>query len=59
MNGGEKEKNDYLNFLKSGGSKLPLESLKLAGVDMSSPEPVKMALKHFANLVSELKELLL
>ncbi len=59
MNGGEKEKNDYLNFLKSGGSKFPLESLKLAGVDMSSPEPVKMALKHFANLVAELKELLL
>lgn len=59
MNGGEKEREDYTNFLKSGGSRFPLESLKLAGVDMSSPEPVKTALKHFADLVNELKGLLL
>ena len=59
INGGEKERNDYTTFLKSGGSRFPLESLKLAGVDMSSPEPVKTALQHFANLVKELKELLL
>ncbi len=59
MTGGVKEKEDYTNFLKSGGSRFPLESLKLAGVDMSSPEPVKTALNHFAELVKELKGLLL
>jgi len=59
INGGEKEKEDYTNFLKSGGSRFPLESLNLAGVDMSNPEPVKKALEHFADLVKELKDLLL
>ena len=59
MNGGNKEREDYTNFLKSGGSRFPLESLKLAGVDMSSPEPVKAALEHFAELVKELKGLLM
>jgi len=59
MNGGEKDRDDYTSFLKSGGSRFPLESLKLAGVDMSSPEPVQTALKHFAELVKELKGLLL
>lgn len=58
-NGGEKDRVDYTNFLKSGGSRFPLESLKLAGVDMSNPEPVKKALDHFAKLVKELKRLLL
>ncbi len=57
LNGGEKEREDYLNFLKSGGSRYPLESLKLAGVDMSSPEPVNAALKRFAALVKEFQKL--
>ncbi|MCL2791775.1 MAG: oligoendopeptidase F [Spirochaetaceae bacterium] len=56
LNGGEKEKNDYLGFLKSGGSKYPLESLKLAGVDMESPEPVNAALGKFSTLVEALKK---
>lgn len=59
LNGGDKEREDYISFLKSGGSRFPLESLKLAGVDMSSPEPVKTALDHFASLVKELRTLLI
>ena len=55
LNGGEKERDDYLSFLKSGGSRYPLESLKLAGVDMSRPEPVKNAMKKFGTLVNELE----
>ena len=58
LNGGEKERDEYLSFLKSGGSRYPLESLKLAGVDMSSPVPVQNALEKFAVLVGELEELL-
>ncbi|MCL2293743.1 MAG: oligoendopeptidase F [Spirochaetes bacterium] len=58
LNGGEKEKNDYLGFLKSGGSKYPLESLKLAGVDMESPEPVNAALARFSALVENLKKIM-
>ena len=58
LNGGEKEKNDYIGFLKSGGSKYPLESLKLAGVDMESPEPVNAALGKFSVLLESLKKIM-
>lgn len=55
VNGGEKEKEDYFKFLKSGGSRYPIESLKVAGVDMSSSEPVQSALDVFADLVNQLE----
>lgn len=45
---------DYLNFLKGGASKTPLELLKGAGVDLSTPQPVDDALQVFAGLVQEL-----
>lgn len=56
--GGETEREDYFKFLKSGGSRYPIESLKLAGVDMSSSEPIQSALDVFANLVNELEKTL-
>ena len=56
--GGEAEREDYFKFLKSGGSRYPIESLKLAGVDMSSSEPIQSALDVFANLVNELEKAL-
>lgn len=55
--GGEAEKEDYFKFLKSGGSRYPIESLKVAGVDMSSSQPVQDALDVFAGLVDELEKL--
>jgi len=57
LNGGKKDLDAYLNFLKSGGSKFPLELLRDAGVDMERPEPVATAMKRFATLVDELEEL--
>ena len=57
LNGGDKEREDYLNFLKSGGSTYPLDSLKKAGVDMSTPEPVKKATEYFAQLLDEMERL--
>lgn len=48
----------YLSFLKSGCSKFPLDQLKDAGVDMTTPAPVDAALKHFGELVDELDTLL-
>ena len=56
--GGQQELEDYLSFLKGGCSKWPLDLLKDAGVDMTSPAPVETALAHFERLVSELDELL-
>ncbi|PYI61610.1 MAG: oligoendopeptidase F, partial [Verrucomicrobia bacterium] len=49
----------YLNFLRSGGSKFPLETLKAAGVDMATPAPIESALRLFERRVTELESLLL
>ena len=57
LSGGEKERNEYLSFLSSGGSKYPIESLKKAGVDMSTPEPVKKATEYFGKLLDEFKSI--
>ena len=57
LNGGEEERNDYLTFLKSGGSRYPLEALRVAGVDMAKPDAVKATAKYFDSLISELEEL--
>ena len=57
LNGGTKERNRYLNFLKSGGSKYPLDLLRDAGVDLEKPEPVNAAMARFAELVDELETL--
>lgn len=56
--GGEKERQDYFKFLKSGGSRYPIESLKVAGVDMSSTEPIQAALDTFAKIIEELEKTL-
>jgi len=48
----------YFGFLKSGGSKFPIETLAEAGVDMRSPEPVNAALVLFERRVAELEDLL-
>ena len=48
---------DYLAFLKSAGSMYPLDGLKLAGVDMASPEPVQAAFATLAEMVGRLEEL--
>lgn len=47
----------YLELLKSGGSRYPLETLKKAGVDLASPEPVEAAFKYMDGLVTRLEEL--
>jgi len=49
----------YLNFLRSGGSRFPLETLKAAGVDMATPAPIESTLKLFERRLAELEELLL
>ena len=47
----------YLEFLSGGRSKPPVELLKGAGVDMSSPEPVNEALELFGRLLEEMEQL--
>jgi oligoendopeptidase F len=53
LKGGKQELEDYMSFLRSGGSRYPIDSLRLAGVDMASPEPIKKALEKFDQLVAQ------
>jgi len=56
--GGPEELAAYLNFLRGGCSKWPLDLLRDAGVDLETPEPVSLALVRFGELVDELESLL-
>lgn len=56
---GDKEVlNRYLRFLESGDSDYPINLLKSAGVDMTSPEPINETIKLFGSLVGEMENLL-
>jgi oligoendopeptidase F len=48
----------YLGFLRSGGSRFPVETLREAGVDMSTPAPVQATLDLFSRRVGELEALI-
>jgi len=56
--GGDRDREDYFKFLKSGGSRYPIESLRIAGVDMESTAPVQAACDEFAKIVDQLDKLL-
>lgn len=56
---GSAARDAYIDFLKSGSSDHPVELLKIAGVDMGSPEPVKLAMETFKDLVEEFEKLML
>lgn len=55
---GEPAVKNYKKFLSGGGSTDPISLLKIAGVDMSSPEPVNSALKLFGELIDEMEQLI-
>ncbi len=55
---GEHAVKDYLNFLSGGCSKSPIDLLKGAGVDMTSPAPVNQALELFGELLDEMEALM-
>ncbi|MBN8201353.1 oligoendopeptidase F [Bacillus sp. NTK034] len=45
----------WLNVLKAGGTKKPLDLLKSAGIDMSKPDPIRKAVSYVGTLVDELE----
>jgi len=57
QNGGQIEVDRYLEFLRTGGSVYPLDALKTAGVDMTSPEPVDKAFAVMSGYVDRLEAL--
>lgn len=48
----------YKSFLSAGSSDYPIEVLKRAGVDMTSPEPIRQAFKVFENVLNEMEALI-
>jgi oligoendopeptidase F len=57
LNGSKNEQEKYLDFLKAGGSRYPLETLKLAGVDITTEKPYKAAFKRFNSLLDEMEKI--
>ena len=47
----------YIDFLRTGESDHPIELLKIAGVDMSSPEPIRDAMATFTSILDEFESL--
>ena len=47
----------YLEFLKGGGSKYPLDILRAAGVDLATPEPTEKMFEIFSAMVTRLEGL--
>ena len=58
LDGEENAVADYKRFLSSGGSADPISLLKIAGVDMSSPQPINLALELFSELMDEMEQLI-
>ena len=58
LNDGEEAVKRYLEFLSMGGSAYPLDELKHAGVDFSTPEPVSRALEKFSRILDDVEETL-
>ena len=58
LNGGKDAVQDYIQFLSGGCAKSPIDLLKGAGVDMTSPEPVEQALALFGELLDEMEALM-
>lgn len=57
LSGEEGAVDDYLSFLKAGGSTYALDALKMAGVDLTTPEPVEVTFEILSGLVDRLEEL--
>lgn len=57
LKGEDNAVNDYLEFLKTGGSDYPIQELKIAGVDMNKKEVIESAIEMFNNIIDEFEEL--
>ncbi len=54
---GEDAATEYLDFLRSGARGYPLELLEIAGIDMSTPQPVEAAITAYDDLIVEFESL--
>ena len=57
-NEGDAYVGQYIDFLKCGGSKSPIDSLLVAGIDMTDPKVIESAIATFGEAVAEFKKIL-
>ena len=53
---GQSAVNRWLETLKTGGLKEPIELAKMAGVDMTTPDPIRTAVNYVGSLIDEVVE---
>ena len=58
VHGDQKDKEAYINYLKSGSSDYPVEIMKRAGVDMTKPDYLEDAFKTFEKRLNEFESLI-
>jgi oligoendopeptidase F len=58
LGGGEKDREQYLDILRSGCSRYPVETIKLGGVDMATSGPMEDVIALFGSLIDQTEELL-
>jgi len=58
LKGGAKERDNYLGVLKAGGSDYPVDILKRAGLDMTSPAPYRALVDKFAKTLDQIEALI-
>jgi oligoendopeptidase F len=58
LGGGAKERDTYLNVLKSGGSDYPVDILKRAGLDMTTPAPYQAVVAVFKDTLDQVEALM-
>ncbi len=59
LSGDKNALNSYIDFIKTGSSDYPINILKKAGVDMTSPDPVENVTRVFSDLIDEFEKLIL
>jgi oligoendopeptidase F len=57
LNGGSAEQEKYLNMLKAGGSRYPLDTLKEAGIDLTTPAPIETAIRTIERWLGEMERI--
>lgn len=58
LEGGPRAADEYLSFLRAGGSRYPLDALRRAGVDLATPAPIERMFAILAEYVDRLETLL-
>ncbi|MFA6800882.1 MAG: oligoendopeptidase F, partial [Acholeplasmataceae bacterium] len=54
---GELDPNDWIEVLKAGGTKSPLELAQMVGVDLSTPKPLEDAIQFISDTIDEIESL--